>query len=249
MRTLLLMMLIASPVLGGDSLSLLNAPLNILTERVDKLDQQVCDLDERIRQLELDREGAVLENAPSPVQASAVQSPVPVPVAVQSYDYDGALIVPGSTRIIERVNTVAVVQPKPMIAPVRNTIRRLRTRAELQRAISAARTNVVYGRMARGQQSRVWYHLTASHGYTSAQVAGLSLSDALMLHNLAHGPKISAWTTGAPTTSVVTQSVTAPSLPVQAVSTTNCANGQCFRSSSSNSSTRSRWYLGRRLGW
>ena len=231
-------------------------PLKLLTERVKEHDQQICDLDERVAAIESKLDEA-LAAKPEPDKVDSV--------AVVKRDYDGAIIVPGSERIVERtVSPARVVYPsvttstRVVRGPLRTvsrststtTGRRLKTTAELSRDIAARRTGRIYGRMARGQDRLVYQHLVSEHGYTSSQVNGLSLSDALELHNLAHGPRISAYTTGgvavvAPGIDVFVPTPRTPTQPRTPPPNYggNCANGQCARRSTSTAG--SGWFPGK----
>lgn len=199
-----LTVIMALPIFAADTYT--PAPLQLLTQRIDEHDQQICDLDQRIRDLE----ESVTAKEKELAAAAAITPATPATPAPQ-YDFDGAVIVPGSKSITEKT-VLAMAQRTPARTVARAAVRRLRTRAEISAAIRAAWTGRVYARMARGQNHLVYQHLTGQHGYTSAQVVGLPLSEALMLHNLAHGPRVSEYTS---------------TTYVSASANSNCPNGQC----------------------
>jgi hypothetical protein len=225
--------------------------LDLLVEQVKENANLICDLDEKTRSIE--ERLAKLEAKP------AVAKPGKEPAVER--DYDGAVIVPGSVREVQRSTVVGIQRPatvsvvqlaaKPVGGPVARTFQRigqrLKTLGEMRAAIRARRTNQVYAVMARGQERLVWSHLVSEHGYRQSQVQGLTLSEALALHNLAHRPtlKISAY---AVTTTVQATTVARP-VKIQATYQTspglNCANGQCQRAGTASRS--SGWYLGKNL--
>lgn len=216
------------------------SPLNLLEARVDEHDQQICDLDERLKKLETNTQAAVETKDQTVTVRVVVDKPPPLLVA--------------TSAPLPKAKPVVVSKPTTVARSVVRTTTRRRTTSELQSAIAAAWTSRVYGRMAAGQERLVYRHLTTTHGYTPSQVNGLPLDYALMLHNLAHGPKVSPYTKSATVQAAdffqPTPRTPVPSPPTASpVPRNNCANGRCFRSTSRTVTRTGGWYPGKLLGF
>jgi hypothetical protein len=138
------------------------------------------------------------------------------------------VVLPKPVATIRESLIVANPTVKQSLTVARSTSSRLKTTGELAASIQASQTNRVYARMG-GRQTDVYLHLVRDHGYTSAQVNGLTINDALMLHNLAHGPAISAYTQA--TLAATYAPAALQPKPVAAIvqASTGCANGRCAR--------------------
>ena len=132
---------------------------------------------------------------------------------------------------------VAVTQPatQPVVQPSNRY-----SSDELQSMVRSMRPGgwqgPVYADVARGYERQ---HLLRDHGYKPEQIAGLSHSDLLILHDLSHGGKIHATRNAAPTilpnhsVGSVQRSYAGPivnrNVTRQFIQPVNsgCANGQC----------------------
>ena len=132
------------------------------------------------------------------------------------------------------------------------------TTSELRALINANRHHRIYADVQ--PRSYAYRHLVQDHGFTSAQVNGLSLDEAYRLHSLAHGGIVKAYRSGSVVAMVqssieaspvysypVTQTVvnvqplrTPVRTTLQAIGS-GCANGQCPTQRSSGWSLFGRW--------
>lgn len=137
---------------------------------------------------------------------------------------DGVKWLPAESRpqIVQRQNTVAA-------SPARPTSNRYST-AELK-SIAA---NYRGPREADvSPKSWTWEHLQNDHGFTDSQVSGLSLSEALTIHSMAHGGRIKPYRstlTSAPMTVAPTSPPPAPiavERKTYAIPQSGCPDGQC----------------------
>lgn len=232
----LMLVLLASVASAQDRFSPL--PLQLIEERLSDHDRQIEDINARLDFLEETRPKSVDQPKPQEVRI-VIEHTQPKTLVSEP------LVVKKPT-VVRRATTTPVV--------ARSAASRWKSAAEIKQAIQTNRTSRVYGRMARGAEGQVWNHLIREHGYAPSQVNGLTIDDALMLHNLAHGPKISPYASTVTTSAVAmpvdvfipTPNPKPPTMwspPVNVGG--NCANGQCARQSSGGGS---RWYFGKLLG-
>lgn len=135
---------------------------------------------------------------------------------------------PAKTRAA--VGTTRIFQTRTSSHPA---AARLKTTSELRSEIARNRTSRTYATISPATLSWAQRHLQ-DHGYTSSQVAGLSYSDAWMLHNIAHSTnKISPYRRGP------------MPMPVRSFQS-GCPGGQCPTAAPA-SSRRQPWRPGRVL--
>lgn len=103
-------------------------------------------------------------------------------------------------------------------------------------------------------RSQVWNHLVSdAHSFQLSQVQGLTMEEALGIHDLYHAGLIRAQRGSYRGRSIVTQPSRSPS-PQKTYNTlapvfnSGCANGQCARQRTTSSSKSTGWYLGKNLG-
>ena len=252
--------LIASTAIAADKYVPSPLRYELLTERIDEHDQQICDLDERLRSLEQELQRGLSSGKAIPERAQEAANETVVRIVIDGSktpsasttvgptaqrDFDGAVIVPGSIRTVSTASAPRTVTARTA------TGRRLKTTDELKRDIARNRTDRVYATIKPNTRAWAITHLVNDHGYSRSQVGSLSFADAWMLHNLAHGPKISPYTSGSTTlvaqkveTFVPTPRKPAPTPAPPQTFHSGCPNGRCPIAGNANAGG---WYLGKNL--
>jgi hypothetical protein len=139
---------------------------------------------------------------------------------------DGAKWLPMQTKPIAQPVTVQSSKPTS------NRYTTSELRSIIQQMRPGGWSGPVYADVA--DNTSPHYHLTAIHGFTSDQVSGLSRNEALILHDLRHGGKVSPYRSSQ---SYVSQPITQKSYVVEPIvqpspwptvqASGGCPNGQC----------------------
>lgn len=267
--------------LRTDLLSPLQKKVDANASRIEAIDARLAAVEKRETEL-LERIADGLSEISDKLETQARPAKPALPVSVAAAKSRPEIGSHGGGDSFASVATARVTNVAASNVSASNVsasgARRLKTTSELAADIAAARSQPgyfvgKYGRMARGSEGQVYAHLVATHGYTSGQVRGLSLRDATVLHDLAHGPRISAYTKPSGTlVRRVSRQVSQPvAEPVQIFNPTpnngnrpappppqpgprynNCPNGRCplVGASRGSASRASRWRPGKLLfGW
>ena len=236
--------LVAAPSIAGDTYT--PAPLQLLTERVNEHDQQICDLGERIDEIEAQLAEKSTTANEAIVRVVVEREQAAAKVAARAPSVTATKTVSGPIRTVSR----SVTQPASS---------RLKTASELRREIASRRTSRTYATISPRSVSWATLHLTTSapdhtYVYQRSQLAGLSLSELEMLHNINHSRNlaISPYASG---TQAVRSAAPMPAFTPTVMPTYSpptmggCPNGQCPTSPSrSTTTTRTNtWYPGKLL--
>lgn len=235
MRSLLVLLalLVASPVYAQRVFRASIKIDDVQNERLDEVEAKVDNLTTSV--VALTQAVTTLVE----VQKTKPQSVVAAPQA------QVASVKVESKPLRKATTTVTVTPPQEMLVPIQQTenpnVTKLpQTQNGLARLAWRTYPDGQYRvRYADVQpRSQVWNHLR-SHGYSNSQVEGLSMFEALVIHDLTHGGVVSPTMTlhrDPPTQQVTSQQPQqAYAIPKGVLySDAGCANGQCARQGSTS---------------
>lgn len=265
--------LLCGPALAVEKYTPAPLQVELLSERIDEHDQQICDLDERVRKLESNIAAAhaakasdanetvvriIIDGHPDDTAKALVADASTGPRVTQTVAGAG---VPTKSRPVKTAAAVAKATPS---APVAFNTARRKTPGELQRDLRAKWTSRVYADISPRTSEWARHHLIQGgsdhrYTYTASQLVGLSTNELWMLHNLAHSSAaIPPTTTGnsSAVTDAITEPVdvfvptpsnnppTSPRTPTPIPRTNGCPGGRC---PTAGSSRVSGWYPGKLL--
>lgn len=258
------LMMLALPAIAVEKYTPAPLQVELLSERIDEHEQQICDLDQRVRKLESDIATShaakatagnetvvriIVDDGAKAVVADASAGPVVEHAAAGAG-------VPTKPRPVSTAVTVAKVTPP---APVASKSRR-KTPSELRRDLRSRWTSRIYADISPRTSEWATHHLVQGgpdhrYTYTASQLAGLSTDELWMLHNLAHSSSaIPSHTVGVSSAAIVEpvdefvptpRSGPAPRTPTPVPRTGGCPGGRCPTSGSSR--VTGGWYPGKLL--